>query len=287
MAGITNDGVLDTDSSGGGGGGTVSIGAGGATDAAVLNTSPVGTEYGVAVRLVGATGGGGPATIANGADVAEGSTADAAVITDTAGTLSGKLRGLVKWAFERMPVSLGQKIMADSFPVTLASNQSSLAVTGPLTDAELRAAAVPISAAALPLPSGGASSALQTTGNASLAAIDADLDVALSTRLADATFTGRINTLGQKSMANSTPVVLASDQAAIPVTSSESYYEIRLDESTSIITYVGQANPGSITSTANWQIKRLDSTTGLVVEWADGNSNFDNIWDNRAALSYS
>lgn len=45
-----------------------------------------------------------------------------------------------------------------------------------------------------------------------------NLDVALSTRLADATFTSRINTLGQKTMANSTPVVLSSDQSAIPIT---------------------------------------------------------------------
>lgn len=36
--------------------------------------------------------------------------------------------------------------------------------------------------------------------------------------LLDATLTARINTLGQKTMANSTPVVLASDQASIPVT---------------------------------------------------------------------
>lgn len=35
--------------------------------------------------------------------------------------------------------------------------------------------------------------------------------------LLDATFTSRINTLGQKAMAASTPVVLASDQASIPV----------------------------------------------------------------------
>lgn len=43
----------------------------------------------------GAGGGGGAATIANGADVAEGSTTDAAVTTNSAGTVSGKLRGLV------------------------------------------------------------------------------------------------------------------------------------------------------------------------------------------------
>jgi hypothetical protein len=48
-----------------------------------------------------------------------------------------------------------------------------------------------------------------------LTTIDADtsnLDVALSSRLADSTFTSRINTLGQKTSALSTPVVLPSDQ---------------------------------------------------------------------------
>lgn len=45
-------------------------------------------------------------------------------------------------------------------------------------------------------------------------------ETTLSTRLADATFTARINTLGQKTMANSTPVVLASDQSAIPASQS-------------------------------------------------------------------
>lgn len=38
-----------------------------------------------------------------------------------------------------------------------------------------------------------------------------------SALLLDATFTGRINTQGQKTMAASTPVVLASDQSALPV----------------------------------------------------------------------
>lgn len=58
----------------------------------------------------------------------------------------------------------------------------------------------PISAVSLPLPTGAATEAT------------------LATRLADATFTARINTLGQKTMANSTPVVIASDQSTIPVT---------------------------------------------------------------------
>jgi len=75
-------------------------------------------------------------------------------------------------------------------------------VSGPLTDAELRASAVPISVAALPLPSGAAT---ETT---------------LGGVLTTVAFQTRINSLGQKTMAASTPVVLASNQSAIPVTQS-------------------------------------------------------------------
>lgn len=57
------------------------------------------------------------------ADSGVGEVGDAAVITDAAGTLSGKLRGLVKWAFERMPAALGQTTKALSLPVTLPSDQ--------------------------------------------------------------------------------------------------------------------------------------------------------------------
>lgn len=76
----------------------------------------------------GGGGGGGAVTIADGADVNAGSTTDAAIVSDANGTLSGKLRGLVKWAFERMPASLGQKLMAASFPVVIASDQSPVTV---------------------------------------------------------------------------------------------------------------------------------------------------------------
>lgn len=107
--------------------------------------------------------GGGAATIADGADVAEGSTTDAAVITDTTGTVSGKLRGLVKWAFERMPAALGQTTMTASLPVAIASNQSSIPVTGTFFQGTQ-----PVSAVALPLPTGAATAALQTQVTPSL-----------------------------------------------------------------------------------------------------------------------
>jgi hypothetical protein len=52
--------------------------------------------------------------------------------------------------------------------------------------------------------------------------------------------------------------------------------------------YIGEAVPGTATSSATWRIKRVvftgDDSETL---WADGDSNFNNVWDNRAALSYS
>lgn len=61
-------------------------------------------------------------TIAAGASADIGAVADAAVITDANGSLSGKLRGLVKIFAERFPASLGQKTKANSLAVTLASD---------------------------------------------------------------------------------------------------------------------------------------------------------------------
>jgi len=58
--------------------------------------------------------------------------------------------------------------------------QATQPVSGPLTDAELRASAVPVSVASIPLPTGAATSALQTTGNASLSSIDSKLTAPLS-----------------------------------------------------------------------------------------------------------
>jgi len=115
-------------------------GASAAEIARVIQSAPAGTEFALVVRpipsgtqdvnVVGGGAGGGPATVADGADVAEGALADAAVVTDTNGTLSGKLRGLVKWAFERMPAALGQGTKAQGLRVTLPSDQDPVPVYG-------------------------------------------------------------------------------------------------------------------------------------------------------------
>lgn len=157
-------------------------------------------------------------------------------------------------------LSYGQALMAASLPVTLASNQSALAVTGtfwqatqpvsgtfwqatqPISAASLplptgastaakqpalgtagtassdvitvqgiasmtalkvdgSGVTQPISAAALPLPAGASTSALQTSGNTTLTTISGQLPA----------------TLGAKTTANSMAVNIASDQAALPL----------------------------------------------------------------------
>jgi hypothetical protein len=55
------------------------------------------------------------------------------------------------------------------------------------------------------------------------------------------------------------------------------------------VTYRGDALPGVATSAASWRVQRLttQSDGDIAIVFADGNDNFDNIWDNRLSLSYS
>lgn len=63
---------------------------------------------------------------------------------------------------------------------------------------------------------------------------------------------------------------------------------VRIDDySDTNIQYVGKAEPGTATSAASWQIMKIDESTGTIITWADGDDNFDNIWDNRTSLTYN
>jgi hypothetical protein len=63
---------------------------------------------------------------------------------------------------------------------------------------------------------------------------------------------------------------------------------IQLDVVDATVTYIGYAQPGALTSAASWKIKKI-TTTGddIAITWADGNVNFDNIWNDHASLTYS
>ena len=63
---------------------------------------------------------------------------------------------------------------------------------------------------------------------------------------------------------------------------------MRVDSSAGVTVYVGTALAGTATSSAAWKISRVTSIGATATtEWADGNVLYDNVWDDRAALSYS
>lgn len=94
----------------------------------------------------------------------------------------------------------------------------------------------PVSAASLPLPSGAATSAAQTTGNASLSSID-----------------GKTPALGQAAMAASVPVAIASNQGAIPIT----------DNSGSLTVDNGGTFAVQAAQSGTWNITNVSGTVSL------------------------
>jgi hypothetical protein len=68
----------------------------------------------------------------------------------------------------------------------------------------------------------------------------------------------------------------------------ETEYTTIIDEVSATTVYYGWAAVNSSTANAVWKIKRKSvSGTVTTYAYADGNTNYDNIWDNRALLSYS
>lgn len=164
----------------------------------------------------------------------------------------------------------GQATMAASSPVVIASNQSAIPVSGPLTDTQLRAIAVPVSLTsttitgsvavtgpltdtqlrATPVPvSGTVSTGGLTDTQLRASPVPVSLTSTTITGTVAATQSGTWNitnvsgtvslptgaatettlaaasakfptTLGQKTMANSLAVAIASDQTALPVSQS-------------------------------------------------------------------
>lgn len=77
-------------------------------------------------------------------------------------------------------------------------------------------------------------------------------------------------------------------ESASPVRLPTSLRKLIYDEVDATTTYLGFAAPGALTSASVWLIQRLTFTgPDILMEFADGNAEFDNVWDNRASLSYS
>jgi hypothetical protein len=108
------------------------------------------------------------------------------------------IEGDIDTVVARTP-ALGQAAMAASSPVVIANNQSAVPISGTVTATDGSGAMNTIVDSSA-LPTGASTSALQTTGNTSVGNIDT-----------------KTPALGQAAMAASTPVVIASNQSAVPV----------------------------------------------------------------------
>ena len=63
---------------------------------------------------------------------------------------------------------------------------------------------------------------------------------------------------------------------------------VKIDEAVAGTTYFGFSKTSSNTALAVWSIKRMVEAAGVTtITRADGNGQYDNVWDNRASLSYS
>lgn len=82
-----------------------------------------------------------------------------------------------------------------------------------------------------------------------------------------------------------------SSASPIPIADFSTIYPPIIDTTTTSGTiYFGFATIGSSASTSSpiWRImKMVDSSGILTFSFADGDSNFDNVWANRTSLSYS
>jgi len=73
----------------------------------------------------------------------------------------------------------------------------------------------------------------------------------------------------------------------MPKITNKQLYKVLYDKSTATTAYVGRASAGSSEASPVWQIFRITKISGLLdKQYADGNVNFDNVWDNRETLSY-
>jgi len=76
------------------------------------------------------------------------------------------------------------------------------------------------------------------------------------------------------------------DDIITAISNGTTTYTVRIAEAGGY-TYIGKAVAGSAQSSAVWQVSRIDEASGMILLFADGNTNRDNVWNNYATLTYS
>ena len=75
-----------------------------------------------------------------------------------------------------------------------------------------------------------------------------------------------------------------NDKSKVAVTLEDSSSGLIVDQATSTTIYLGEGLFGALTSEAKWKIKKIDLSSGVRITSAS--TDFDQIWDNRASLTY-
>lgn len=91
---------------------------------------------------------------------------------------------------------------------------------------------------------------------------------------------GKLNVLNEQ---------VATIKNAVSTLDNKIFFEpVLIDESNPNIIYKGFASPAANTGEAVWAIQRISNTGDVCAyQWADGNKNFDNIWNKRTDLLYA
>lgn len=75
-----------------------------------------------------------------------------------------------------------------------------------------------------------------------------------------------------------------NDKSKVAVTIEDSASGLIVDQVSSTLIYLGEGLFGALTSEAKWKIKKIDLTSGVRITSAS--LDFDQIWDDRAGLTY-
>jgi hypothetical protein len=219
-----------------------------------------GSPYSSSNPLQTAGGGGGAVTVADGADVAQGARSDAAW-DGSAGSATLVAIGKAVWS------KIGTTLVADVTDragrllghvtvdnATLAVTQSGTWTVQPGNTANTTAWKVDGSGVTQPVSgtvTANAGSGTFSTSDTGAAITGQTLEAGgsgLTGWLASIrkAVTDRLGTLGQKTMANSTPVVVASDQSAVPASQSGTW----------------TVQPGNTPNTSAWLVSQTPATSG-------------------------
>lgn len=63
--------------------------------------------------------------------------------------------------------------------------------------------------------------------------------------------------------------------APVPVTSSAPMAQIIYEDGA--VLYICKAAIGAVASDPVWQVQKVDTTSGVIITWADGDDDFDNL----------